>query len=347
MTQLAIDRRPHADRLGGDEPLDPRGRLQRPRLPQEQRAGRLLLGPARLSVAGHDRRLRPPAAGRGDQLRRHRSRRRTRPLRSGDQRRDRADPTQRGRGRLAVRVRPDAARSASTRTTRARLLVPTEPSTRPLVEVLAEYDIVVNCILQDTDDPLMFVDRRRPAALPARDAVRRRLLRRGHGLRVGSADVVRRSDVRGRATGCTTTRSTTARRSCGTPPRGRTARRCWSTCRSWPAGRRRGTPTRRSAARSRSATASSSTRASCPSSTARPSTRTSSRRAESAPAGHCTSRSRAAVAPGACRRRRNGPRCFSQQTPTSERSFHRLEEALRLRCAIRIVHRKRRAAMRR
>lgn len=28
---------------------------------------------------------------------------------------------------------------------------------RPLVEVLAEYDIVVNCILQDTDDPLMFV----------------------------------------------------------------------------------------------------------------------------------------------------------------------------------------------
>ncbi len=28
---------------------------------------------------------------------------------------------------------------------------------RPLAELLAEYDIVVNCILQDTDDPLMFV----------------------------------------------------------------------------------------------------------------------------------------------------------------------------------------------
>ncbi|HEY5821733.1 MAG TPA: N(5)-(carboxyethyl)ornithine synthase [Propionibacteriaceae bacterium] len=28
---------------------------------------------------------------------------------------------------------------------------------RPLNELLAEYDIVVNCILQDTDDPLMFV----------------------------------------------------------------------------------------------------------------------------------------------------------------------------------------------
>ena len=29
--------------------------------------------------------------------------------------------------------------------------------TRPIAEVLAEYDMVVNCILQDTDDPLMFV----------------------------------------------------------------------------------------------------------------------------------------------------------------------------------------------
>lgn len=33
-----------------------------------------------------------------------------------------------------------------------------EAGSRPLVELLAEYDIVVNCILQDTDDPLTFVD---------------------------------------------------------------------------------------------------------------------------------------------------------------------------------------------
>jgi alanine dehydrogenase len=33
-----------------------------------------------------------------------------------------------------------------------------ETSSRPLVELLAEYDVVVNCILQDTDDPLTFVD---------------------------------------------------------------------------------------------------------------------------------------------------------------------------------------------
>lgn len=31
------------------------------------------------------------------------------------------------------------------------------PEPRPLVEMLSEYDIVVNCILQDTNDPLMFV----------------------------------------------------------------------------------------------------------------------------------------------------------------------------------------------
>jgi alanine dehydrogenase len=31
------------------------------------------------------------------------------------------------------------------------------PEPGPLAEVLAEYDVVVNCILQDTDEPLMFV----------------------------------------------------------------------------------------------------------------------------------------------------------------------------------------------
>lgn len=32
-----------------------------------------------------------------------------------------------------------------------------DDDSRPLAETLAEYDIVVNCILQDTDEPLMFV----------------------------------------------------------------------------------------------------------------------------------------------------------------------------------------------
>jgi alanine dehydrogenase len=39
----------------------------------------------------------------------------------------------------------------------SRTLALKEPEPGPLAEVLAQYDIVVNCILQDTDEPLMFV----------------------------------------------------------------------------------------------------------------------------------------------------------------------------------------------
>jgi alanine dehydrogenase len=39
----------------------------------------------------------------------------------------------------------------------SRTLALKEPDPGPLAEVLAQYDIVVNCILQDTDEPLMFV----------------------------------------------------------------------------------------------------------------------------------------------------------------------------------------------
>lgn len=38
-----------------------------------------------------------------------------------------------------------------------RMLVGEGDTSRPLVEMLADYDVVVNCILQDTDNPLMFV----------------------------------------------------------------------------------------------------------------------------------------------------------------------------------------------
>ena len=103
-------------------------------------------------------------------------------------------------GRLAVRLGADAPlRPRPENPSRTLALEPPEPA--PLVDVLAEHDIVVNCILQDTDEPLMFVMNEDLGALPARDAVRRRLLRRGHGLRVGAADVVRRPDVRRSGTG--------------------------------------------------------------------------------------------------------------------------------------------------
>ncbi len=39
----------------------------------------------------------------------------------------------------------------------SRTLALRAPNPGPLAEVLAQYDIVVNCMLQDTDDPLMFV----------------------------------------------------------------------------------------------------------------------------------------------------------------------------------------------
>ncbi len=39
----------------------------------------------------------------------------------------------------------------------SRTLALKAPEPGPLAEVLAEYDVVVNCILQDTDEPLMFV----------------------------------------------------------------------------------------------------------------------------------------------------------------------------------------------
>ena len=69
-------------------------------------------------------------------------------------------------------------------------------------------------------------DRRRPPEADARHPDRRRLVRRGHGVQLGAAHDVRRPDLRRRATTCSTTPSTTARPTCGTPRPGRSARRC-------------------------------------------------------------------------------------------------------------------------
>ena len=87
--------------------------------------------------------------------------------------------------------------SRTTRTTRAGRRSPTAGS-MPMAEFLAEFDIIVNCVLQDTDAPLMFVTTRN-SPLPAGHLLRRRRVRRGHGLRVGAADHLRRAHVHGRA----------------------------------------------------------------------------------------------------------------------------------------------------
>ena len=101
----------------------------------------------------------------------------------------------------------------------------TERGREPLAAYLAENDIVVNCTLQDTAHPLVYLADGRPGRVPPGQRDRRRVLRPGHGLQLGSADDVRGADLRGRATTSSTTRSTTARRTCGTPRPGRTATR--------------------------------------------------------------------------------------------------------------------------
>ncbi len=70
---------------------------------------------------------------------------------------------------------------------------------------------------------------RGPRGLPAGQPGRRRVLRRGHGLRVGRARRPSTTRCSPWATASTTTPSTTARPTSGTRPPGRTARRC---CRS-------------------------------------------------------------------------------------------------------------------
>ena len=226
MTQIAIDRRLTLIAWEAMNHWTQRRQLQPARLPQEQRAGRLLLGPARAAARRDDRRLRAaPARGR-DQLRRHRPRRGHRAVRAGRARRRRcshtaASPRSRRRWRrrgssttsaipddpsrdaAARRAGPGVGRRVPRRARRHRQLHP--PGHRRAARCSSPSDEL--------------------GRFRARQPVHRRLLRRGHGLRVGAADVVRRSDVHGRRPACATTRSTTARRTCGTPPPGRSARR--------------------------------------------------------------------------------------------------------------------------
>ena len=77
----------------------------------------------------------------------------------------------------------------------------TERGRVPLAGYLAENDIVVNCTLQDTVGTADVSHRRRPRRLPQGQPDRGCLVRRGHGLRVGQAHDLRRSDVHRRGRG--------------------------------------------------------------------------------------------------------------------------------------------------
>ena len=77
----------------------------------------------------------------------------------------------------------------------------TEDGPRPLPEFLAGFDIIVNCVLQDTDAPIIFLHTDDPAPALPRHPDRRRLLRRGHGVQLGPPDHLRRAAVHRRRPG--------------------------------------------------------------------------------------------------------------------------------------------------
>ena len=200
--------RADADRVRGDEPLDARRPLRPARLPQEQRARRLLLGAARPAAGrltgDYGRRLSAVVIGFGATARGAV----TGAQRARRPRRRRADPRAASPPSLADPLGPD--RQFDHDPTAVRATPITDRGRVPLAPYLAEHDIVVNCILQDTDAPLIFLSERRPRPLPARQPDRRRLLRRGHGLRVGAPDHRSTTRCSPSATTCTTTPSTTA-----------------------------------------------------------------------------------------------------------------------------------------
>ena len=95
---------------------------------------------------------------------------------------------------------------------------------------LAEHDIVVNCVLQDTDAPLTFVTEDELAAFAPGSLIIDVSCDEGMGFSWARPTSFAEPDVhRGRQRRATTP-STTARRTCGTPPPGRSARRCCRTC---------------------------------------------------------------------------------------------------------------------
>ncbi len=92
--------------------------------------------------------------------------------------------------------------------------------------MLAEFDIVVNCILQDTDEPLMFVTNEDLGRFEPGTLFVDVSCDEGMGFEWARPTSFADPDVHRRRRPATTTPSTTARRSCGTRRRGRSARRC-------------------------------------------------------------------------------------------------------------------------
>ncbi len=74
----------------------------------------------------------------------------------------------------------------------------TDAGVVPLAGFLADHDIIVNCVLQDPNAPLTFLTEDDLPALAPGSLDHRRLLRRGDGVQLGAADVVRPAHLHGR-----------------------------------------------------------------------------------------------------------------------------------------------------
>ena len=153
LTQLAIDQQLTLIAFEAMNHWTTRRIVQPARVPQEQRAGRLLLRAPRDADLGVHRRLRSAAARGGDRLRRDGPRSGHGAHGLGRERCRRPHPPPgRGRGRAhPLCAHPPLRRRRHHRPGEPRGRRPT--AAVPLAEFLGEHDIIVNCVLQDTDAP--------------------------------------------------------------------------------------------------------------------------------------------------------------------------------------------------
>ncbi|CAA9470500.1 MAG: Alanine dehydrogenase, partial [uncultured Solirubrobacteraceae bacterium] len=185
---------PH--RMGGDEPLDGGGSVRHARLPRQQRARGLRVRDARPRAGRPHGRVRAEAQRRGHLLRRDGPRGGRRAGRPRDPRHHRAHAARAGVDRLAARVRAprDVGAVRGRPGPRRRRRGRRRGADRHRARAARHRRQLRPAGHGGAADLRVGRGAARPRAGHPGD---RRVLRRGHGLRVGAADHVRRADDRG------------------------------------------------------------------------------------------------------------------------------------------------------
>ena len=229
LTQLAVDRRLTLIAFEAMNHWKPDGSFNLHVFHKNNELAGYALGAARHDPGRHHRQLRPPAERRRHRLRGDRPRCRDGADRArGGRRRHPHPPPGRRRG-LADPLRPDPALRPR------RHQGSGEPRRHPRgagaaggVPRPARHHRQLRAAGHRHPAGLPRPTTTWPSSRPARG--HRRVVRRGHGLQLGPADHLRRPHLHRSATTCSTTRSTTARRTCGARPPGRSARPCCRSC---------------------------------------------------------------------------------------------------------------------